>query len=255
MSKFIDKLQRQEKGEAKPIGFGRTKASSTSVKMQLVASLAQEHTERAADFAEGVDALLLRISTADARKLEAFTKAIPDILWGARLEGSALKKIKPVEKAGSDFIVFSAGSTPLKILEGDTGRILEVEKTINEGLLRATNELPVDAVLIAEEEDKTLTWHDLMLFRRFADLLAKPLLASIPSEVTADELQAIWDAGVKAIVVKVTPEKAQEKLKELRQAIDRLVAPSIHRKERIEPLLPRLSQEPTSFTVEEEEEE
>ena len=83
------------------------------------------------------------------------------------------------------------------------GKILEVETALSEGLLAAVNKLPVDAVLIGGEPESFLTWNHLMHFQRCANLLTKPMLASIPSNVTASELQALWGAGVDGVVVEV----------------------------------------------------
>ena len=96
-------------------------------------------------------------------------------------------------------MVFPAANTPLTLLQNDEiGKILEIESSLSEGLLRAANELPIDAVLITTEQEGEyfLTWHHLMLFQRFANLLTKPLFVSIPSSVTANELQALWETGV-----------------------------------------------------------
>jgi hypothetical protein len=161
-------------------------------------------------------------------------------------------------KVGCDFVVFPATNTPLAVLQNDeVGKILEVEASLNEGLLRAANELPIDAVLIVgeEREDYFLTWQHLMLFQRFADLLTKPLLVSIPSKVTAGELQALWEAGVDSVVVEVGAGQPQDRLKELRQIIDKLAFPSPRRREKVEALLPHIGREPDIATTEEEEEE
>ena len=161
-------------------------------------------------------------------------------------------------KAGCDFVVFPATNTPLAILQNnEVGMILEVEASLGEGLLRAANEMPVDAVLIAAEqrENYFLTWQHLMLFQRFADLLTKPLLVSIPSNVTVGELQALWEAGVNGVIVEVTAGQPQGRLKELRQIIEKLTFPSPRRREKVEPLLPRIGREPSIATEEEEEEE
>ena len=124
-------------------------------------------------------------------------------------------------------------------------------------MLRAINELPVDAVLIASEqkEGHFLTWQHLMLFQRFADLLTKPLLISIPAKVTSVELQALWEAGVTGVIVEVGVKQPQDRLKELRQVIDKLKFTSPRQRERVEALLPRTGREPSTATTEEEEEE
>ncbi len=160
-------------------------------------------------------------------------------------------------KVSCDFVVFSAANTPLTISQsGEVGKILEIESSLSDGLVRAVNELPIDAVLIASEqaEDYCLTWHHLMLFQRFADLLTKPFLVSIPLIVTAGELQALWEVGVDGVVVEVGGGQPAEGLKELRQLIDKLVFPSPRKHVKAQALLPYVGQE-TGTVAEEIEEE
>jgi hypothetical protein len=138
----------------------------------------------------------------------------------------------------------------------DVGKVLEVEPSLTEGLLRTLNELPADAVLIgsAQDGDSSLTWNHLMLFQRFAALLTKPLLISTPSNITDSELQALWDAGVDGIIIEVKAGQPAERLKELRQAIDKLT-PAPRKRGKVGALLPRVAEKAESPTVEEEEEE
>jgi len=110
-------------------------------------------------------------------------------------------------------------------------------------------------VLIAGEQKEGcfLTWHHLMLFRRFASLLTKPLLVSIPSNVTADELQTLWDGGVDGVVVEVGAGQPAGGLKELRRVIDKLVLPSSRKQGKPGALLPYISREKEVIAEEEEE--
>ncbi len=268
MSKFIDKLNRLSRGETQPIGFRAREPASPKPKIQLVASLAQESAESLTDHVVGVDAGLLRISkpSTGVEALQKLSQTLPDIPWGAWLQSSGqggIKQrsgqggIKQLTKAGCDFIIFPATDTPLALIENkEAGRILEVEASIGEGLLRAVNALPVDAVLVTSEqkEGHPLTWQHLMLFQRFADLLNKPLLASIPVKVTGSELQALWEAGVSGVVIEVSPEQPEDSLKKLRQVIDKLEFSLPRRREKAEALLPRIRGEP-GITIPEEEEE
>jgi len=134
------------------------------------------------------------------------------------------------------------------------GRVLQVEASLTEGLLRAVDELPIDAVLITgeQEEGYFLTWHHLMVFQHFADLLTKPLLASVPLNVAANELLALWEAGVDGVVVGVG--EVVGRLKELRQIIDQLAFPQ-RKRGKAKALLPHISGETGIVTEEEEEEE
>ena len=260
MSRFIDKLNRLSQAESQSMGFRATQPTSPRPKIQLVASLAQESVESLTDYVAGADAGLLRISKlrSGVKTLQKMSQAVSDIPWGGWLQGSSLEGTKQMLKVGGDFVVFPATSTPLALHQNDeVGKILEVEASLSEGLLRAANELPIDAVLIASEEKESyfLTWQHLMLFQRFADLLIKPLLVSIPSTVTASELQALWEVGVDSVVIEVTPEQPQGRLRELRQTIDKLPFPAPRKRGKTEALLPRISREPSTVTAEEEEEE
>jgi len=260
MSRFIDKLKRLSRTEAQTIGFRRSPDISPKPRIQLVASLAQESADNLVDYVTGADAGMIRITkiSSGTRALQKITQAVSDIPWGGWLQAEKQVEIKQIVKSGGDFIVFPAVTTPLAILQNDEiGRILEIEASTSEGLLRAANELPLDAVLIATEksEDDVITWQHLMLFQRFADLLTKPLLVSIPSNVTEGELQALWEAGIKGVIIEVSAELPQDRFQELRQIIDRLTFPTPRRGEKVEPLLPRVTQEPGTADAEEEEEE
>jgi len=248
MSRFIDKLNQVSKAAPQPIGFRAGQPASQKPKILLVASLAQTNVDNMADHVAGADAGLLHISKSGlvSEDLQRMIQAVPDIPWGGWLGDIDSEGIKRITDAGFDFVVFPAANTPLAILRSDKlGRILQVEASLKEGLLKAVDELPVDAVFIAteKEEGALLTWHHLMIFQRFADLLAKPLLISVPSSVTASELQVLWGAGVHGVIVEVGANQPEERLKELRQAIDKLTFPSKRKRGKPEALLPYINSE------------
>jgi len=255
MSRFIDKLNQVSRVVPQSMGFRKAQPVSEKPKILLIASLAG--AGGLANYVAGADAGLLRIPklSSGAKTLREMSQAAPDIPWGGWLRNIGQGGIKQMAKAGCDFVVFPAANTPLALLQNDEiGKILEVESSLSEGLLRAVNELSIDAVLIAAEQEGEyfLTWHHLMLFQHFADLLTKPLLASIPSNVTANELQALWEAGVDGVVIEVGAGQPVERLKELRQTIDKLVFPSQRKRGKAEALLPHIGREASIVTEEEE---
>jgi len=257
MSRFIDKLNQVSRVVPQSMGFMKAQPVSEKPKILLIASLAGAGVGGLADYVVGADAGLLRIPklSSGAKTLKEMSQAAPDIPWGGWLRNIDQDGIKQMAKAGCDFVVFPAANTPLALLQNDEiGKILEVEPSLSEGLLRAVNELSIDAVLIAGEQEGEyfLTWHHLMLFQRFADLLTKHLLASIPSNVTANELQALWEAGVDGVVIEVGAGQPVERLKELRQTIDKLVFPSQRKRGKAEALLPHIGREASIVTEEEE---
>ncbi len=259
MSKFIDRLNLVAQAAPQPIGFRQAQPTSEKGKMLLVASLNQANLDRAADYVVGADAGLLHIPelSPGTENIQRVSRLVPDIPWGGWLRGISQGEIKQMVKAGCDFVVFPAADTSLAMLQDDeVGKILEVEVSLSDGLLGTVNELPIDAVLIASEkkENHSLTWHHLMLFRRFANLLTKPLLASAPSNVTANELKALWEAGVDSVIIKVGGRQPATRINKLQQAIDKLAFPPQRKRGKRAALLPHISGD-TGIVTEEEEEE
>jgi hypothetical protein len=239
MSRFIDKLKQALEG-GPPMGF-RAVAVPSKPRMLLVAALAQADSGRLADIA-GADAGLLAIAdlATGAEAIEQVSQAVPDIPWGGWLKEAGREG---VGELGADFVVFTA-EAPL-FAEEKTGKVLEVEPSLEPALLKTVDDLPLDAVLIAAEKER-LTWGDLMLFQRCASILNKPLLVAVPQEVTASELGTLWEAGVRGVVIKAGTEG---KIAEIRQMLEKL-PPSAGGRKKAGPLLPRMGGE---TEVEEEE--
>jgi hypothetical protein len=61
--------------------------------------------------------------------------------------------------------------------------------------------------------------------------------------------------GISGVIVEAVNEQSVEKLAELRQKIDKLAPPSLHKKDKTSAILPRLSPETPEPQGEEEEEE
>ncbi len=260
MSRFIGKLNQVSRVMPQSLGFKRAQPVSEKPTILLIAGLTGAGAGGLTDSVAGADAGLLPIakSSSGTKLLRAMSQAVPDIPWGGWLRNIGRDEIKQMAKTGCDFVVFPAASTPLTLLQNDKiGKILEVDSSLSDGLLMAANQLPIDAVLITTKErgEYFLTWHHLMLFQRFAGLLTKHLLVSIPSNVTADELQALWEAGVDGVVIEVSVGQPVDRLKKLRQVIDKLAFPSQRKQGKIEALLPYIGREVSIVTEEEEEEE
>ena len=260
MSQLIDKLNRMAKTVPQPMGFRTVQAVSPKPKMLLIASLTQaENVGSLADCASRADAVLLHIpkTSAGAKRLQKIAQSMPDTPCGGWLEDVGEKGIGKLVQIGGDFIIFPADSNVSAIPEDDKiGKILQVETSLNEGLLRTINELAVDAVLTTTEQEKdTITWHHLMLLQRLTNLLTKPLLVSVPLNATANEVKALWEVGVDSVVVGVSGGQPISRLEELRQAIDDLDSLPPRRRGRTEALLPHIGGEPGAATDTEEEEE
>ena len=258
MSRFIDKLKQASQVISQPMGF-RAAQPISKLRLLLIACLPQTGVDNLVDYIAGADAGLLPIAglSSGAKKLKEIVRVVPGIPWGGLLKDNCRGGIKQLVQADCDFIAFPA-NTSLKLLADDkVGKVLVVAPSLDEGLLRAVDELPADAVFITSKQqgEHFLTWHHLMSFKRFSDLLTKPLLVSVPANVTADELQTLWEVGVDGVVVDVEIGQPAGRLRELRQMIDSLVLSSKHKRAKIAALLPRVRGEAGMLITEEEEEE
>jgi hypothetical protein len=210
-------------------------------KMALVAHIVKVSAKPAV---AGADAILLSVPKTGAKPPKALAKS--DVPWGGWLKEVSAAEVKRLGEGGADFIVFPAASVSSVVLEDDKlGKIVEIEAALDAGLLKAIDDLPVDAVLIAGEKP-SLTWQDLMLFRRGANILTKPLLVVVSPDITASELQALCEAGVAGVV-------AGGKIDKLRPMIDKLTSPKAGKRRKAEALLPRMGG--GMGTVSEEEED
>jgi hypothetical protein len=250
MSKFVDKLKQVSTG-GQPMGFRAAAMAPSKPRMLLVAVVPGGEAEHLTDIVAGADAGLLSMAKpgSGAKALEQMSRAVPDIPWGGWLKEIGKEG---AGKVGGDFIVFPAEKAALAMPDDkETGKILEVEPWLEPGLLKAIDSLPVDAVLIAAEDKQFLTWHHLMLFQRCVNILSKPLLVLAPPEVTAGELGALWEVGVRGVVVKAGVEG---KIAGIRRMLDKLPVPSADKRNKAGPMLPRMGGE-TGVVSEEEEEE
>jgi len=261
MSKLIDRLTRVSQAAAHPMGFRAARSAAAMPRMQLVAALAKADAN-ASDYVVGADAGLVRVAGVDsgARAIKKAADAVQDIPWGAWLEAHALGQLGQVSSLNCDFVVFPAAGTALAVPPaGGPGMVLQVDSSVPEGQLRTANDLAVDAVLVTAEQEGPgpLTWHQLMLWRRFAGLLTAPLLVCIPNGTGTDELQLLWEAGIGGVVVAAGPDSSPGELKRLREAIDGLAPPSPRKKRHSEALLPRMERaaEPAVEIGEEDEDE
>ena len=258
MSRLIDKLNGVLGSMPQAMGFKVTPQVLPKPRMLLIADLAQANVDGLADCVAGADAGLLHISNLieGSKTLGKVRQVVTDIPWGGWLRDVGQGGMERIAEAGCDFVIFPPANSLLAILKDNKlGKILQVEASLSESLLMAIERLPVDAVFIAVEQEGEyfLTWHHLMLFQRFADLLTKPLLVSVPLNVTANELQTLWETGVEGVMVEVGVGQPEGRLKELRLVIDKLNFTSQRKWGKAEALIPYIGGERHIVAEEEEE--
>ncbi len=263
MSKLIDKLNRIYTTMSQPIGFTTSRSLSEKPRMLLIASSSFPPIEKVnspADYSGSADAWLLHITKSNltASIAQEITRFLPEVPWGVRLRNIGKTEIAAAYKAGSDFVVFPATSKVTAIPQDDKlGRILQVESSLSDDSLKAVGELQVDAVLLTDGNDaeSSLTWHYLMLLQHFTSLLTKPLLVSVPLNVTADELQILWNTGAGGVVFEVSDSRHIKRLEKVRQYIDNLTPPQLRKPGKAEARLPYVGGDSSAMTDIDDEDE
>lgn len=249
MSKFAEKLRRVYKGSAPTLGF-RKAGEAFPAQMLVVANLIG--AGKMSKATTGADAIIVGSGSLTREGFEQLNKAVDDIPLGILLEGARQGNVD-LDVAVCDFVVFDVKAPLALVAREGIGKILQIEPSLDVGLLRAVNELPfsVDGVLLAGE-DSSITIERLLICQRFVDLLDKPLLVTVSSSVSNEELNSLCQTGVKAIVLS---EKITGKaLTELKKAVACMPKPTRRKASNI-PVLPRVNLETGGVEEEEEEEE
>jgi hypothetical protein len=259
MSKFIKKLTQIRQCEPQPMGFVLGKTCPEKSNMQLVAYLTADSPEKVIGGLSSADAALVEVTKADdIGLLEKICQIKDGVPSGAWLKASNANTLKKTLNVNCDFTVFPASASLSSTQKDKMGRVLELDASLSEGFLRTANDLPVDAVMVFnKDEENSLTLHRLMVIQRLVYMINKPILVSVPANITGAELQPIWDVGIAGVIVEVSDEKSLENLEDIHKAIEKLAPPAFRKKSKGSPVLPRMQMEPEKPAEEEggEEEE
>ena len=243
MSRLSEKLKNALQVAPPAMGFFSSARISSKPKMLLVAWANLEDFEKEPGLCEGADAaVIVSAKIPAARALKATSKTLGEIPFGVWFEGDA-QGLKALDGAGTDFVVFSSEKMPLASLDVEKpGRVAGIPLDLEDGLLRAVSELPVDAFIINSPGTTPLTFQDLMRFRRLGDWITKPLMAVVPAPITGDEVKALWDAGIDALVVSLSSEN-QAGFRELRKTLDGLTLKTKRKWMRANAIVPAVKSE------------
>jgi hypothetical protein len=244
MSRFIDRLNKLHKPEPQPFGFGVARDSSSKARLPLAVILPSRNLEKNLENLGGVEAVFVRVAGVD--DIKAIEKACQnkDNPPAGGLVPSGEKIVLETIPAGScDFVAVPTGFLLSLSEEEALGKVLELDFGLEDSLLRSVNDLPVDAVLFDGKFGDGLKLADLMAVRRAALLVSKPILVVVPLTLRQSELQHLWNLGVSGIIVEISDSASLKKLAELRKHLEKLSLPSLHKKDKVSPILPRLAPE------------
>lgn len=239
MSTLVQQLRQVKLGSAR-VGFTPNVAPMPSRAMLVLVHLPR----REAGLAEvalgaGADALLVDLDEAGAPALGEIVSILGGKPCGARLEGYCPPEaVGALEEAGVDFVSFDPATAPPALLRPEKlGKVARVEQGWEDSLLRALNDLPIDAVEAAllVPPGRSLRIADLIFCRRLASLVSKPLLVPVQSRLETAELEALAELGIEALlltgpVLGTSPQATAEATGFFRAAIDALPAHKLRRR-------------------------
>jgi hypothetical protein len=225
MSKLIDKLNEAYEGPVQSIGF-KAATPASAKPMLLLAACATAGSENQQDPARtSADAFIGCVDAATKESLEAIAQTSGELPWGIWSQGLSWEQLQQASDTGADFVILDPTKTPGAAIQIENmGKILRMEGNCEEALLGAVGEMPVDAVLmeLGDGKETAITVYDLMLCRRVVDATFRPLLVTVASELSQEDVHALWEVGVGGIVVRSSEKNLEEQLARLQESINAL---------------------------------
>ncbi|MDO8491283.1 MAG: hypothetical protein Q7T04_04640 [Dehalococcoidia bacterium] len=258
MSKLIEKLERTTEAQVMPLGFGAARARQKSAPMLVIARLSGPESKTIKSVQDVADALLAPVGSWDktgTSQMRHLAKAAGDTPWGVVAAGLTSQNVATLVELGCDFVVFGESETQAAVLDSEKiGKVIEVDASDADSLLRVVERLQVGAVMSSLGEMSSLTVHQVLVCQRVAALVRKPLLVPAPADIAAPELQALCRAGVRGLVVDAEIENGRELISKLKESIASLPAQKKTSGEKFHATLPSIS-EPAAKPEEDDEEE
>lgn len=220
--------------------------------MLLIVGLSETRVKEARAVSDiAADAGLILSEGTGAKTFRQAVEAVGDAPLGVFVKGMHEKEIDELASLGCDFVVFDIGAAAAILNKKEVGRVLMIEPSLDQGLIRAINSFEVDGVLISGGGDSVITVDRLLVCRRSVELLEKPVVVMLPSLVTKEELTSLWQAGVDGIVSAST--QSTEALMELKKMLGDLPRRAANRRAAAGVVLPRYGGEVVSEEDEQEE--
>ena len=261
MSKLLEKLEQISEGSGQPMGFGAALSRTKISQMLTIVSVPAGNAQLiGVAIKENADALLLAIENLekDSKILAKMNRAKAAIPWGVSLEKVSKDDIGQLIELGCDYVVFDPTKTPAAVLiEEKIGKVLRINASLSENLARAINRLQVDAVLLnpAGGGETAFTVHQLMVLERLAGSTGKYALMNTPPGFSTSDIEILWGLGARGVVVDMTLEQPEQRLSQVKEAIQQLPTARKKSREKFRATLPASTTPSEKAAPEEDEDE
>ena len=209
MTKLADAIQRSQRVEATPMGFGPARPVT---KPSLLVGLTT------------ADAGAIDGTTADVVLLDGRAAPSGDALEGARTaagtkplglrvaSGGAAAAAAAARAAGLDFLLIEPQTPAAALLEEELGYVLVLPAAPEELFLRSLDALNLEALYI-EQVAASPTVADQIELSWIGTLGRKPLICGVAADASKEDLQALRGAGV-VLLLTEGPAASVERLRE-----------------------------------------
>ncbi len=232
MSELIKKLRIAARLDPPPMGFTKVNKAASKPKPILVARISGEF-KALASLLKGADAVFVDVQQEEvaARIVGQLSKLKGNFSHGCRLDTLACKL--------KDFSVFSLDSDMSEVKKAEKGRVLAIVPEIEDKYLRSLDDLPIDAVMVTgKNNDKCrLTLQNYMLCHRLAMAVSRPLIIHISPDITAQDVEEMWDYGIDGVVVDIDANNP-DVIQKFRKIIDSLEFTTRRKKISLTPIIP-----------------
>ncbi|HEY8173802.1 MAG TPA: hypothetical protein VIH21_12015 [Dehalococcoidia bacterium] len=204
MSKLGDKIRKVTRLEAQPLGFVTARATKDAT--LVLVGVARDAAAAADLVKRGADAVLVESDNGNAPA---------DGIAGGWIRNG--RDAGGLKTAGYDFAVFDPDVTPsTAVLEEEIGYVLVLPGDIGDVELRAIESFQLDAIDVGSI-DGALSVRKQIDLRRIFALTRKPLMATVPANISVEQLQALRDTNVTVVGA-----KGGDDVEKLRKTIDAL---------------------------------
>lgn len=187
------------------MGFGAAKATPKAT--MLVGLLTNDAKAASTAKEKGVDVVVL-----DGRKgalgADAARNLNGELAAGGWIKEVTASVVEELAKAGLDFILFDAETTPANaLLKDEVGFVLVLPGSADEQFLRSLEGLNLDAIFLPSLPSPLTVMRHLELIRT-AMLARKPLSCQVPADAAKEELEGLRAAGVALLLVEGSADDA-----------------------------------------------
>ena len=242
MSKLLDKIYKASQPTPRRMGFAIHRDEEKVPSMVLVLRLEDNGGRLLKKAHQEADATILSVTQLPLKKdLRKDVEKLPESYpWGVQAEAIQPKEIETLRKAGCDYLVFGIEGTPAPVLnEESIGKVLLIDTSLDETLMRVLDEVPTDAIFIDSDPEDSLTIKGLMFYRSMVSYVSKPVLIRVPLSLSEEELKALGNAGIAGIVLEPRNAGDIKQVTRLRKVIESLPPREAEEEPRVETLVPQ----------------